>query len=642
MRSSIPRIRVSLVAALTVGLLQGCAAGPADESAPPGPAPVVIQPGPTSEDQEERAARLFQQALQDFDWGRMDDVMEEAGTVVEELPTTRVSGAALWLLARAQERAGRNEAALASARRYADLLAPDDPRRAPAHLLEGRILTEEGRAGEAAAVMLSMPGDMPAEIRDEALTLVRDLAPALETEQLGDLLAGTPLGQPLAAPLMVAYARALRLAGEPSRAREYAEASLQAGATGPDADAARALLADLGAGPEGAVAGGVRVRIAALLPSSGSPSLQRYANLIEEGVRAALEAPDVPPNVTLEVADDGGDPIQAADRIRALESEPVVAVVGPLLDDELMSAARARTGPLPLISPTALTAEGGAGIFSLGAPDPGAARALARYAAGSGLDYVVVIHPDQPESNYEARVFRETLEEQRGSVLRTITYPPGTTTFGDALRQAEALHPDALFLPVPAEDIQALAPQVSFFGLDTLGVNILGTADWASDEVLQSVSPRHTDGVVTATPRQPGPQSEAYQRFVRAYEERFQRSVRDPLPAAGYDAASLLLLAVRSGAGTPAEVRRALERIQGFEGATGVLSVEDGRVVREHHLVCIQDRALLDVEPGEATIHYRPMRPGDPEKNEPERVPAGPLEIYCPGTAPPELSGRIR
>jgi hypothetical protein len=182
---------------------------------------------------------------------------------------------------------------------------------------------------------------------------------------------------------------------------------------------------------------------------------------------------------------------------------------------------------------------------------------------------------------------------------------------------------------------------VSFFGLDTLGVNVLGTSEWASDDVRRAVSPRHTNGVVTAAPRTPGPASEAYRRFVRAYEERFRRSLRDPLPATGYDAASLILLAVRTGARTAAEVRAALGRIQGLEGATGVLSVVDGRVVREHHLLCIQNGQLLPIEPGQTSVHYRPTRPGDPEEGEPEIVPTGPLEIYCPGAVPPNVLEEI-
>lgn len=632
------RLTASLVA-LAVG---ACATVGEPESVPEGPPPVVLAPEDATDDEQERAGRLYQAALDDFERGVLAGAVRDARAVVEELPSTRWSGAALWLLARALERNGQLDPAVEAARRYASLLPPDDPRLAEARLLEGRALAGLDRPAEAVSRLMGVPAEAPAELRQEALTLVRELASALDRDELGDALAGTPLGQPLAAPLMVAYARALRLAGAEGESREYAEAALNAGAVGPDEAAARMLLADLGVEGVGRPVDAPLVRIAALLPASGSPTLQRYAGLIEEGVRAALASEGAPANVELVVRDDGGDPDQGASLVRSLESESVVGVIGPLVDDVLAAAGGARTGPLPFISPTALTVRGEAGIFSLGAPDPGSARTLARYAAETGLEYVVVIHPEDEDARFQADAFRETFQALRGSVLRTFTYPPGTTYFEDALRQAESLGPDALFLPAPADDIEALAPQVGFFGLDTLGVKILGTTDWASEEVLQAVSPRHTNGVVVATPRRTGTASEAYQRFVRAYESTFQRSVRDPLPAVGYDAASLILLAIRAGARTPAEVRSALEQIEGFEGATGVLSVEDGRVVRDHHLVCIQDRQLLDIEPGQPVIHHRPMRRGDPEENEPESVPTGPLEIYCPGTAPPELPGRVR
>jgi len=624
---------------LAAAVASACAPGPAPGNPEEGPPPVVLDVSPASRADEDRASLLYRAALDDFEASRLSGAVNAAQTVVDQFPATRVSGASLWLLARAQEGAGQPDAALAAATRYAAALPPEDPRLGAVRLLEATALTQLGRLGEATGRALSIRADAPPDTYSRALGLVRASAPELNRGELGDLLAGTPLGQPLAAPLMVAYARSLLLGGDAAAARQYASAALAAGAEGPDQEGALALLADLGGEN---VANVPKVRIAALLSATGPPTLQRYALLIEEGIRAALESSEASANVELLVRDDRGDPAQAGELIRELESESVVGVIGPLLDDLVGRAAAARSTPLPLISPTAPMSQGEAGIFSLGAPDPGSAEALARYAATSGLEYVVVIHPDEPNAAFQAQAFEETFQELRGSVLRTITYPSGTTHFEDVLRQAEALRPDALFFPVPARDIEALAPQVSFFGLDTLGVHVLGTSEWANEDVRRAVSPRHTNGVVTAAPRTPGPASDAYQRFVRAYEERFQRSLRDPMPATGYDAASLILLAVRTGARTAAEVRTALASIEGFEGATGVLSVEDGRVVREHHLLCIQNRQLLSIEPGQTSLHYRPTRPGDPEEDEPEIVPTGPLEIYCPGAVPEGILEEVR
>ena len=57
----------------------------------------------------------------------------------------------------------------------------------------------------------------------------------------------------------------------------------------------------------------------------------------------------------------------------------------------------------------------------------------------------------------------------------------------------------------------------------------------------------------------------------------------------------LLLEAFRTGARGPAEVRAALEEIDGFEGATGTIAVENGRITRVYEVVVIRDRELVRV-----------------------------------------------
>ena len=623
------------------GLLMGLiltACQPVATLPPPNPTPsVVLEPGNTTAAEEGRAAAAFDRAQAAAANQDLRTALTEASSVVTEHPSTRVSGAALWLMAQLHQQVGDLDEALAAARRFNRVLPRFDRRRAEVQVLEADVLVQLGERSEAMQVLLTLPQDGTESARTTALELIRESAPRMSREELGALLQATPLGQPLAAPLMVAYARTLRLGGDLDSARRFAEAAVSTGAEGVDERQARMLLADLGAGTDGGLRPAPLVRIGAILPESGSPSLQRFAALIEEGIRAAVESSGAPSNVELVVFDDAGNPLSAARAIRRLEAEPVVGVVGPLLDDGLLSAVEARRGPVPLISPTALETGAGRGVYSLGSADPGAGRTLAGYAAESGLEYLVIIRPDDPQAAFEARVFEDHFSELGGSVLRVLTYEPDATYFEDQLRQTEALQPQAMVIFAPGRDIEALASQVSFFGLDTLGIKILGSPDWVSEEILQNVSPRHTNGVVVATPRQAGPQSAAYQRFVQSYEERFQRTLLDPTPALGYDAASLFLLAVRSGARTAVEVRQAMESIAGFEGATGVLSIEGGEIVREHHLICIQDRTLRDVEPGEVSLHHRPMRAGDPDEDEPEIVPDGPLEVYCPGAVPADL-----
>src|SRR5690606_8177672 len=160
------------------------------------------------------------------------------------------------------------------------------------------------------------------------------------------------------------------------------------------------------------------------------------------------------------------------------------------------------------------------------------------------------------------------------------------------------LEPVGMFLPIPREDVEYLAPQIAHFALDTLAIEVMGTFGWTSPQVLEVLEPRYTNGVVATAPVGGGPGSPGMLRFQEAYEQHFQRSLTSLTPAMGYDAALLLLEALRPGRLTPAEVWSSFRSLRDVEGATGVWSVIDDRLVRRFEVVRIQDRRLISVPAG--------------------------------------------
>ena len=211
----------------------------------------------------------------------------------------------------------------------------------------------------------------------------------------------------------------------------------------------------------------------------------------------------------------------------------------------------------------------------------------------------MVIHTASPEMEEEFRWFREASTGGGGFVARILTYPPGTTSFQQQMNQIVQLAPRGLVLLLPPEDVELVAPQIAFYGVDELpGLRVFGNQSWTSEGMLQSVQARSTEGVfaVTSWVGQ-GEFGPGWDAFVEAYEAHFQRSLRSPTPALGYDAARLLLRASREAGGRPDETLRAFERIQGFPGATGFLSVEDGRVRRSFVPVRIENRRLVLLTP---------------------------------------------
>ena len=192
-----------------------------------------------------------------------------------------------------------------------------------------------------------------------------------------------------------------------------------------------------------------------------------------------------------------------------------------------------------------------------------------------------------------------------------------------------------LVLPLPARDVELIAPQVTFYGLDSLEIRILGTNGWSEEAMLSRVDTRHTNGVVTASPQPAEGELEGYLRFVEAYESYYQRTLPDRVPALGYDAAALLLEAIRRGASTPGDLLETLETMPGFSGATGRLFVDDGRVVRDHFVGCLQDRQMLDLADGARADPI--LMPPLPDR-ETDSIPEGALDrvvgFRCPMLVP--------
>ena len=113
--------------------------------------------------------------------------------------------------------------------------------------------------------------------------------------------------------------------------------------------------------------------------------------------------------------------------------------------------------------------------------------------------------------------------------------------------------------------------------------------------LLELLDPLYLDGVVATVPAGTGPGSPGYARFQAAYELHFQRTLVSPTPAIGYDAALLLLEALRPGRLSPSEIRSSFQGLRDIEGATGTFSVVDDRVVRRTDLVRIDRRRLVPV-----------------------------------------------
>lgn len=588
---------VPMLALLGV-VLAGCQLGegpPPGEPPPPAAAPLegpALAEGPTDEDDARMsaAARLVAEARAALEAGNPAEALERVGEVEAEYAAVPGTLEARWIEARAHRDLEAWEEADAAIDRFLARGPATTEERSQGLLLraEVRIAGEMDGGVEA---LFQVPDDAPESILEPAEGLAVETAGAMSLRVLRDLLDEAPRHPRLYPAFQVELATRRALMGDMQGSRELAAEALELSPGSEVSERARNLA-------EGRVDALdlEMVSLGALLSEGGPPSLRNLSREIRDGIEVALaqaEGEGLP--VRFQVVDDGASPTEVARLVRRLEGEGTAAMLGPLDERGLQAAADARQGAVPLISPTARTLPSGhAHVFSLTGVDPAAARTLAGLARDAGVGEVVIVHPRSPEMEEEASYFRDAFRELGGVVRRTLVYPPGTTNFAEPFEEVVRLAPQGLVLLLPQDQVEMVAPQVAYFGVDDLEITILGNDIWSTPAVLEAVNPRHTDGVLTVSSGDgTGGFGPGWDTFVEHYEEHFQRTLRSPLAALGYDAARLLMHASREGGGSPEATAEALHRIRDFPGATGLISVVDGRIQRSYTPVLLQHRQLI-------------------------------------------------
>jgi branched-chain amino acid transport system substrate-binding protein len=331
------------------------------------------------------------------------------------------------------------------------------------------------------------------------------------------------------------------------------------------------------------------LKLGLILPQSATSELAEYGTLIREGIDLALQehAARGGRRVELVLKDDAGNPAGAARAASELQAEGAVAIIGPLLSNALDAAAAGRSNQdLLILSPTAAEQTRAAHAFSLNANDTRGATALAAWAVAAGNTRVGVLYATTPDDAAEARAFVDEATRRNVRVVAQIPFDPGTTTFAGPVERLKSAGAQAVFVPAPESDIRQLAPQLPYFGLT--GVQILGTEAWISDEVLRAVRPSVLEGVIAATPLVQSGADTAWPEFVRLYEQAQRRTLDNPYPALGYDAARLVLQSIEQGNTSASDLAAAVARVTNYRGATGVLTIGNGQVTRRPFLVRIR------------------------------------------------------
>lgn len=285
--------------------------------------------------------------------------------------------------------------------------------------------------------------------------------------------------------------------------------------------------------------------------------------------------------IELIVEDTQSKPGEAATVVKKLITrEKVVALIGEVTSSRsLEGAGVAQAFKIPMLTPSAtnpaVTATGDH-IFRACFIDPFQGAVLATFAREklNSRRAALLTSISSAYSTGLGEVFRAEFPRAGGAIVSDQKYAEGDKDFKAQLTAIKAAAPDVLFIPGYYTEVALIAKQARELGITA---PLIGGDGWEAPELLQ-IAGTALDGCYYSTHYSAESPDPKVQEFVKKYRARFDDRVPDGMAALGYDAAYLLVDAIRrAGSTEPAAIRAALAETKNFDGITGRIDMDQNR-----------------------------------------------------------------
>lgn len=279
------------------------------------------------------------------------------------------------------------------------------------------------------------------------------------------------------------------------------------------------------------------------------------------------------------VEDDKGDPAEGVNAYSKLIDQDKVSVIcGTVMSRVCLAGAPiAQSKGVPMVSPTstnpAVTLVGDY-IFRACFIDPFQGFVAAGYAIDiAGARTAAVLYDSGNDYTKDlAEVFRAEFSRQGGKIAAFENYTAGTTDFNTQLVKIKKTNPDVLFLPNYYSDTGLIARQARGMGITA---QFLGSDGWDSPDLVKIAGDSINGGVFVNhfTPESDLP---AAKKFVRDYEAKFGQKP-DALGALAYEAAMIIVEAIKVAGSTDSRAIRDALAATNMETITGTIKYDDNR-----------------------------------------------------------------
>ena len=334
-----------------------------------------------------------------------------------------------------------------------------------------------------------------------------------------------------------------------------------------------------------------------------------YGTNLNDGIILALEEINADGGVlgkeietiTLDNKSDATEVANVSTRLATREN--VVALLGPATSGSTKAAIPAATqNKIPLISGSAtaddvtINPDGSVReyIFKTCFNDSFQGVMMAQFAYNDlGLKKAAVLA--DTTSDYAqglSKAFQETFTELGGEILQVEAYAAGDNDFKAVLTNLKGVDPELLYVPGYYEEVGLIIRQARELDINT---PIIGGDGYESPKLLELAGTDALNDIYYSSHYSPADDSELAVRFKEKFKEKFGKEA-DAFNALGYDMAYLLADALeRAGEADSEKLKVALEETDGFQGVTGVLSIDD-----KHNPV--KSVTIIEIKEGEPTF----------------------------------------
>ncbi|HEX2520017.1 MAG TPA: ABC transporter substrate-binding protein [Castellaniella sp.] len=189
---------------------------------------------------------------------------------------------------------------------------------------------------------------------------------------------------------------------------------------------------------------------------------------------------------------------------------------------------------------------------------------IASWAAKNGIRTVYSISADYGPGHDAESQFVKTFTAAGGKMVGTVRTPTQNPDFAPFLQKAKDLHPDAVFLFVPAGE-QGVAAIKAYKerGLDKAGIKLIATGDIDSEDVIDAIGDAAL-GLITSFHYSDAHDSPENHQFVQEYTKAYPGERPNFWSVGGYDGMHLIYQALEKTGGN-ASGAALMEAVKGLK-----------------------------------------------------------------------------